>query len=261
MKRRAVGHFAALVERAGADYGMSLHWGKTQALAVSSPDHVKKPDGTPMNQVTSLLYLGSVIDGDGRSDSEVSRKLGIAKADFRVLSRVWRHANVPLKEKLVFFHGFVVSRLLYGLSTMWLVTAQLRRLDGFYARCLRVVLRVLPSYLSRISNATVFSRAGVLPLSEQLLKQQLSLLGKVARSPDDGPLRRDTFAPGDLLQPQIGRYVRRRGRPRQDWTNQLMRTGTSRLGANCFERLLTDRSPGAQLRWKSELNRLFPAAM
>ena len=102
-----VGHFAALVERAGADYGMSLHWGKTQALAVRTLDHVKKPDGTPMDHETSLLYLGSVIDGHGRSDSEISRKLGIGKADFRVLSKVWRLANVPIEKKLQFFHGLI----------------------------------------------------------------------------------------------------------------------------------------------------------
>ena len=182
--------------------------------------------------------------------------LALQKADFRVLSKVWRLANVPIEKKLQFFHGFIVSRLLYGLSTMWLVTAQLRRLDGFYARCLRVILGVPPSYISRISNAIVFSKAVVQPLSEQLLKQQLVLLGKVARSPDTGPLRRDTFGPGTVLQPQIGRYVRRQGRPRQDWTNQLLKVGWIKFGAN-FETMLTDRTEGAQHRWKSELQRLF----
>ena len=57
-------------------------------------------EGTPIKEATSLLYLGSVIDEHGRSDSEVSRKLGVAKADFRVLAKVWRHANLPKKDKL-----------------------------------------------------------------------------------------------------------------------------------------------------------------
>ena len=102
---------------------------------------------------------------------------------------MWNHANVPVKEKLEFFHALIMSRLEYGLSSVWLVTAQRRRLDGFYARCLRRILRIQPSFLSRISNASVFATAGVQPFTEQLRQRQLILLGKVARSSADGPLR------------------------------------------------------------------------
>ena len=82
------------------------------------------------------------------------------------------------------------------------------------------------------------------------------LLNKVAHSPADGPLRRDTFIPG-TLHPQIGRYVRRVGRPRQNWTEQLMREGQARLGAARFHTLLADDSQGAQLRMKCEFQRVF----
>ena len=123
------------------------------------------------------------------------------------------------------------------------------------------MLRFLRTLLSwRVSNAVVFGRAGVRSLSEQLLKQQLLLLGKVAHSPDDGPLRRDTFVPGSL-QPQIGRFVRRVGRPRQNWTSELLRIGSLRVGAKRFENMMSDRTPGAQDRWKAELARLFPAVV
>ena len=146
--------------------------------------------------------------------------------------------------------------MLYGLSSVWLVTAQRRRLDGFYARCLRRILRIPSSFLSRISNAVVFARAGARPFSDQLMGRQLQLLGKVARSPDDGPLRRDTFNTG-TLQPQIGTYVRRVGRPRQDWTNQLLRMGAARMGPETFYNMLADRSHGAQTRWIQEVKRVF----
>ena len=239
---------------------MVLHWGKTQSLPINSTDQVKQPDGTLMHEVTSLQYLGAVMDGHGRSDSEVSRKLGTAKGDFRVLSKVWRHANVPLKQKLHYFESLIISRLLYGLSSMWMVTAQLRRIDGFYARCLRTILRIPPSYYSRVSNATVFTRAAVRPLSEQLLQKQFALLGKVARSPDHSLLRQDTFIPG-TLQPQIGRYVRKRGRPRQDWTTELLKRGCSKFGAERFHTMLSDTSVGAQGKWKREIAKQFPAAV
>ena len=69
------------------------------------------------------------------------------------------------------------------MSTMWLVTSQRRRLDGFHARALRRILGIPPAFHSRISNSVVFSRAGVLPLSQQILKRQLIVLHRVATAP------------------------------------------------------------------------------
>ena len=155
----------------------------------------------------SLVYLGAVMGEDGRSESEVSWKLGQAEGDFRALSRVWSHTNVGVADKLRYSHAIVISRLLYSLSSLWLVTAQHRRLDGFYARCSRKILRVPPAYHSRVSNTVVFDKAGTGVLSEQSLFKQLVLLGKVARSPLEIPLRIDTFV-DNSLRPQIGRYVR-----------------------------------------------------
>ena len=89
---------------------------------------------------------------------------------------------------------------------MSLGKAQRRRVDGFYARCLRRILGIPHSFYSRVSNQTVYRQAGVLPLTEQLAKQQLNLFGIVARSPGNSPLRRDTFM-GDALQPTISHLI------------------------------------------------------
>ena len=248
--------FAQAVEQAGASYGMTLHWGKTQAMSVGTAAALHKPDGSLFENQRSLHYLGALIGGDGRTDSEVSRKLGLAKADFNRLQRLWGHTAVSQQEKIRFLDALVMSRLQYGLSTVWLVTAQRRRLDGFYARCLRRILRIAPAYISRISNARVFSNAGRRPFSHQLLKHQLLLLRKVAISPAGGPLRQDTFADSSL-QPQMGRFVRRVGRPRQDWTTQLMREGRERMGHTKLQTFLQDGSVGSDRRWRAEVDKLF----
>ena len=90
-----------------------------------------------------------------------------------------------------------------------------------------------------------------------LLKHQLRILRKVAAADDGSPMRRDTFADSSLI-PQIRRYVRRVGRPRQDWTNELLKVGAARFGTNKVEMMLADRTAGAEERWKQELVRLFP---
>ena len=144
------------------------------------------------------------------------------------------------------------SKLQYSLSSMWLVTAQRRRVDGFYARCLRRILRIQPAYYSRVSNARVFELSQARPFTQQLLQKQLILLGKAARSPADSMMRRGTFVPGTTI-PQIGRFVRRVGRPRQDWTNELVKLGEQKLGRTRLQQLFRDPSKEAQQRWKMEV--------
>ena len=106
-----VASFAEVVEQIGATYGMALHWDKTQAMAICSESPTLRGDGTAMPQSSSMKYLGSTIDAHGRLDSEVFRKLGLAKADFLSLSKLWGHANVPIKDKLHYFESLVISRL------------------------------------------------------------------------------------------------------------------------------------------------------
>ena len=247
-----VDDLARTVEEAGAQYGMSLHWGKTQGLSVNSLETMRAPNGTPIEAHESLTYLGALLTADGRGDSEISRRIGIAYSDFRHLRKAWNHANLTQKQKLQFLHALVISKLTYGLCTIWLVKAQQRRLDGFYARCLRQILHVPSAYISRISNASVFDRAGVKPISEQIWLRQIRLLGRVGRAPAGSALRRDTLA-GDTAQPQIGRFVRRVGRPRHDWTSQVMeRARLYFTSERLFEQALLDRTRGSRRRWNGK---------
>ena len=85
---------------------------------------------------------------------------------------------------------------------------------------MRVILKVPPAYLSRVSNAAVLQRAGQVELARQLLKQQLILYARVVRKHGDDVLRGVTFAPGTDM-PATSRYVRRVGRPRNEWVVML----------------------------------------
>ena len=97
---------------------------------------------------------------------------------------------------------------------------------------------------------TLFERAGVKPLTDQIALRQIMLLGRVGRAPADGALRRNTFA-GDSASPQIGRYVRRVGRPRHDWTSQTMQRARVQFTTGSeFEKALLDRTRVSTQRWK-----------
>ena len=137
------------------------------------------------------------------------------------------------------------------------MSSQRRRLDGFYARCLRKVLGVPVALVSRVSNQAVCDKAKVRPLSQQVLFRQLLYFGRVALAPDGHPIRRDVFVDGSLHF-QLDRYVKRVGRPRQTWASELRKEADRLLGSQVVERLLNDRTLGADLRWRAEVEKYFP---
>ena len=101
----------------------------------------------------------------------------------------------------------------------------------------------------------MYARAEVTPLSNQSLKKQFRFLGKVALSAPDGPLRRDTFHQS-TLQPHVRRFVRRVGRPRQDWTNEVLKEAWRLLGDRQVTTLLSDKSLDALLRWNLAVDKV-----
>ena len=94
-------------------------------------------------------------------------------------------------------------------------------LDGFHCNCLRKILAVKPSYISRVSNARVRAAAQRRPLSVDIRRSQLKLMGEVLREPSKSVLKDVAFQP-QTVAPLTEMWVRRVGRPRQEWTTQLM---------------------------------------
>ena len=137
--------------------------------------------------------------------------------------------------KLYVFTALVESNLLYGLDAACLIKAEQKRLDGFQAGCLRVILGIPSAYISRISNKHVLETAGVQTAGTKLLQRQFQLWGKVMRSPVHGPLQSVSFIPG-TMQPATTRYVRRVGRPKKEWIPSILAASAKAMGG--IQRLL-----------------------
>ena len=104
-----------------------------------------------------------------------------------------------------------------------------------------------PSLYSKVSNAAVLERAQQTTFGKQLLKQQLELYGKIARLPAQSPLRDLTFCP-ETLQPATSRYVRRVGRPRNEWAVMLQRQAA--LMSDCTEHTIKN-----AVAWKAAVEK------
>ena len=131
--------------------------------------------------------------------------------------------------KLRLFSALVESKLLYSLSCACFRKADLRRLDGFQARCLRKIWGIKPAFVSRVSNVRVLAATGHTKASDLLVQRQLVLFGKALRAPVGSPLRSASFI-ASTWQPVTGQYVRRVGRPRKEWITTVMSEACQRFG-------------------------------
>ena len=204
------------VATVGRTYGLELHWGKTEVIRVRHDGVILAEDGSPLKTRAQVVYLGGLLSAASDPKQEVCRRIGEARSSFNALSKVWSHANLPRTAKIKIYEACVISKLLYGLGSLWLRKAGRSHLDSFHVYCLRRILRIPPSLVSRISNDSVMESAGARPLSEAVLRQQLLLYGKICRMPSTSLVRSISIEPGSpLARTWSGR--RRRGRPRQTW--------------------------------------------
>ena len=108
--------------------------------------------------------------------------------------------------------------------------SEMRRLDGFQAKCLRHILGIQPPRLSRVSNHVVLEAAFCKPASRLLLQKQLILVGKVLREPR-GQLNRVCFVNDTLQTKTTSEYIRRVGRPRKEWVTSILPTASKVAGS------------------------------
>ena len=97
---------------------------RSTACSMPSRALIAKPDGSPVAQDRSV-YLGAMLSTDRHMSSELSRRLGEAQNEFNVLSKIWAHSNLTVKQKVRIFDACVLSKLLYCLHTAWLNTVEL----------------------------------------------------------------------------------------------------------------------------------------
>ena len=208
--------------------GVELHWEKFQLIQTDGDIQFLAPSGHPIPATEQMKYLGATIYSSGNMKQELVKRLGGAWGEFQMYTRAWKHTSINLERKLNVFGALVTTKVMYSLSSAWLNKSDRRRLDGFQARCLRHILNIPHSYISRVSNKSVLQQAGATSYSGQLLQHQLMWFGKLGRSSDADVLRKLTFQPGSV-RPITDTLARKRGRPRHEWAKCLYNKIRSRF--------------------------------
>lgn len=115
-----VEELASAIEKAGAEFGMTVHWKQTQALSVCSASSMHNPHGDLVDGSGSVAYLGELLTADGRPVSEVSPWYGMG--DCKAFQKMWGHGGISTKRKHHLFKAIVASKLQYCPRTVWLVS-------------------------------------------------------------------------------------------------------------------------------------------
>ena len=74
-------------------------------------------DGTAIEQVQKMVYLGSLTTEDGKSDVEIKRRIEIARNAFNNMKSVLSSRNISLNTRMRLTKCYVWSALLYGAET------------------------------------------------------------------------------------------------------------------------------------------------
>ena len=80
--------------------GLSLHVKKTYCMVLSKKKKTPKCqlilNGQAMKQVKQFTYLGSILTSDGRCDTKIKRRIGMANKTFKDLGNILTNRKVEL---------------------------------------------------------------------------------------------------------------------------------------------------------------------
>ena len=151
--------------------GLQLNVMKTYSMVITKKKKtakcVLKTKWGDVSQVESFVHLGSTLTSDGRSDTEIKSRIGIAKKAFRGLEQVLKNKQISLSTK---------KRTLKCAISQ----AMQERLGAAEIWCLKRILNI--SRMDRMTNEAIGTKANTRrTLMTMITIRQLRYLGHVNR--------------------------------------------------------------------------------
>ena len=226
----------------GSFIGLEVNTQKTKIMRLNSKtQHSISINGTSLEDVDKFVYLGSEVGGYSGAESDISRRLCLARGAFVKLKPVWNSTAYQYKTKLKIFRSNVLAVLLYGAETWKMTEHDACRLDRFQRGCLRRIFRIF--WPEKITNKDLYKKAEMIPVSDMIADRRWRWLGHVLR------LESINHAKVSLTWSPEGR--RRRGRPKTTW-RRTVESEWRRLGFNSWtqiEQVAKDRAKWKELTY------------
>ncbi|KAK4364064.1 hypothetical protein RND71_015422 [Anisodus tanguticus] len=136
----------------------------------------------------SFKYLGSIIQGNGEIDDDVTHRIGAGWMKWRLASGVLCDKKVPPKLKGRFYRVVVRLTILYGAECWPVKTTHIQKMKVVKMSMLRWMCG--HTMRDMIRNDDIRGKVGVASVEDKMREARLRWFGHVQRRDMDAPVRR-----------------------------------------------------------------------
>ena len=201
------------VENESLKLGLKINKEKTKLMIVDRSNIIQMTGAlSDLETVDKFVYLGSTVTNQGDCETEIRRRIGMAKSAMTRLNKIWRDRNISRNLKTKIVRTLVFPIFLYGAESWTLRAGDKDRVDAFEMWCWRRMLRI--PWTARRTNASILQELNITTrLSSVCLERVLRFFGHIARRGEESleKLIMVGRAPG----------VRPRGRSPKRWSDQI----------------------------------------
>ena len=111
------------LKKAMSNWGMKIHWGKTEVMVVSRQGEECKVcvDEKEIEQVQNMKYLGTILSADGTCEEEIEHRVGAAARVIGAMRKeVLERRELEKATKMRVYNAMVIPTMPYGSET-WTV--------------------------------------------------------------------------------------------------------------------------------------------
>ena len=165
--------------------------------------------GRKIEAVTTFNYLGVMFQSNNKEDTEVRRRIGMAKQAFWQ-NKILLRGDLSQKLKKKILGTMIFPIVCYG-SELWPETVKIRKMiDAFEHWTIRRILKI--SWTERITNEEVRKKLNMknMILGPKIKERRFRCLGHILRESSGKELE-------ELVTKEITQKTRVRGRNRKKW--------------------------------------------
>ncbi|XP_023310553.1 uncharacterized protein LOC111691870 [Anoplophora glabripennis] len=190
--------------------GMKINVKKTKTMAITEEQQKIniQIDGVRLEQVQYFDYLGVLIEGSGKQDKEIEKRIENTMKVYHSINKSFiNKREISTKTKMNVYQAVYKPILTYGCET-WILTRQhkskIQATEMKYLRRVRGVTK-----MDRMRSEQIRKDLGVQSVLEFIEQRQLSWWGHLQRMNNSRQVKR-------IWEAKI-QAKRRRGRPRETW--------------------------------------------
>ena len=154
------------IELESSKYALKLNQNKCIHIQMNAIERIHVMEGNVVPIQTQADDLGGTIKNTGDHKPELKHRIKATWATFRKLDLLWGKSTANVKWKIRVYDAVVVAKLMYGLASIPLTTADGKN-GAFQMKGLRKILHIKNLYWPRASNKKLLERANA-KLSREL---------------------------------------------------------------------------------------------